>query len=336
VLTWAFGGGSGSDGLAVVSAHVDARSDLSRDGGEQQDRFVLLVQLTLHEDHRLRFTHHAPCAVHGHGVHASVGSPVRLGVEVHARQRDRGRTHRRLPQRSRRGPARTQLPRLRRTSTIARTDRKRSSQRLSRPGLAWSPDDSEEQLTSLGAVSLWDPPCPEVHAAIASAQAAGIRVLMSTGDQPPPARAIVDPGRFAGGARRACARHGADAERCDVAVASTSGSGVRSDIRCAEVGVGRVCAGRSAGAASDRHGVRGGTGRDIELVGARGVFRATGDEQGREPPRFRSRPTESSVLRAGRQSASGTAPRPSPGDLTTLPVRQGPRSWQSWPAPCRS
>ena len=57
-------------------------------------------------------------------------------------------------------------------------------------GLAWSPDDSEEQLTWLGAVSLWDPPRPEVHAAISSAQAAGIRVLMITGDHPATARAI--------------------------------------------------------------------------------------------------------------------------------------------------
>ena len=57
-------------------------------------------------------------------------------------------------------------------------------------GMAWSPDDSEEQLTWLGTVSLWDPPRPEVHAAIASAQAAGIRVLMITGDHPATAQAI--------------------------------------------------------------------------------------------------------------------------------------------------
>ncbi len=57
-------------------------------------------------------------------------------------------------------------------------------------GLAWSPDDSEEQLTWLGTVSLWDPPRPEVHDAIATAQAAGIRVLMITGDHPATARAI--------------------------------------------------------------------------------------------------------------------------------------------------
>ena len=57
-------------------------------------------------------------------------------------------------------------------------------------GLAWSPDDVEEDVTWLGTVSLWDPPRPEVHAAIASAKAAGIRVLMITGDHPSTARSI--------------------------------------------------------------------------------------------------------------------------------------------------
>lgn len=57
-------------------------------------------------------------------------------------------------------------------------------------GLAWSPGDSEESVTWLGTVSLWDPPRPEVHAAIAATQSAGIRVLMITGDHPETARAI--------------------------------------------------------------------------------------------------------------------------------------------------
>jgi len=57
-------------------------------------------------------------------------------------------------------------------------------------GLAWSPDDTEEQLTWLGSVLLWDPPRPEVHDAIATAQAAGISVRMITGDHPETARAI--------------------------------------------------------------------------------------------------------------------------------------------------
>ena len=57
-------------------------------------------------------------------------------------------------------------------------------------GLAWSPDDTEDELTWLGSVCLWDPPRPEVHDAIATAQAAGISVRMITGDHPQTARAI--------------------------------------------------------------------------------------------------------------------------------------------------
>ena len=57
-------------------------------------------------------------------------------------------------------------------------------------GLAWSPEDSEHELTWLGTVALWDPPRPEVHDAVSSAQAAGIRVLMITGDHPATAQAI--------------------------------------------------------------------------------------------------------------------------------------------------
>ncbi len=83
-------------------------------------------------------------------------------------------------------------------SSLDSAERQRWHERIERTaaggyrvlGLAWSPDDSEEQLTWLGSVSLWDPPRPEVHAAIASAQAAGIRVLMITGDHPATARAI--------------------------------------------------------------------------------------------------------------------------------------------------
>ncbi|MEL7209179.1 MAG: HAD-IC family P-type ATPase, partial [Actinomycetota bacterium] len=59
-------------------------------------------------------------------------------------------------------------------------------------GLAWSPDDDEDDIEWLGAVCLWDPPRAEVPAAIAATQAAGIRVLMITGDHPATARAIAD------------------------------------------------------------------------------------------------------------------------------------------------
>jgi Ca2+-transporting ATPase len=59
-------------------------------------------------------------------------------------------------------------------------------------GLAWSPDNSEHDLIWLGTVWMWDPPRVEVPAAIAATQAAGIRVLMITGDHPATARAIAE------------------------------------------------------------------------------------------------------------------------------------------------
>ncbi len=57
-------------------------------------------------------------------------------------------------------------------------------------GLAWSPEEREDDVTWLGAVSLWDPPRVEVPAAVAATQSAGVRVLMITGDHPATARAI--------------------------------------------------------------------------------------------------------------------------------------------------
>ncbi len=53
------------------------------------------------------------------------------------------------------------------------------------PREAW-----EEGLTLAGVVGLDDPPRPEVPAAIASCRAAGIRVIMVTGDHPHTARAV--------------------------------------------------------------------------------------------------------------------------------------------------
>ena len=59
-------------------------------------------------------------------------------------------------------------------------------------GFAWSADDREDDLTWLGTAWLWDPPRPEVPAAIAAAHDAGIRVVMITGDHPTTARSIAE------------------------------------------------------------------------------------------------------------------------------------------------
>jgi len=57
-------------------------------------------------------------------------------------------------------------------------------------GVAWAAGETEENLQFLGLVLFWDPPRPEVPAAIRKAQEAGIRVLMVTGDHPATALAI--------------------------------------------------------------------------------------------------------------------------------------------------
>jgi len=56
--------------------------------------------------------------------------------------------------------------------------------------VAWAEGDTEEQLTLLGLVLFWDPPRPEVPDAVRKAQAAGIRVIMITGDHPATALAV--------------------------------------------------------------------------------------------------------------------------------------------------
>ena len=56
--------------------------------------------------------------------------------------------------------------------------------------LAWAEGETEEQLSLLGLVLLWDPPRPEVPDAVQKAQAAGIRVVMITGDHPATALAV--------------------------------------------------------------------------------------------------------------------------------------------------
>jgi len=57
---------------------------------------------------------------------------------------------------------------------------------------AASDNQTDMQLTFLGLILLWDPPRPEVADALAKAQAAGIRVVMITGDHPATAKAIAE------------------------------------------------------------------------------------------------------------------------------------------------
>ena len=56
--------------------------------------------------------------------------------------------------------------------------------------LAWAEGETEEPLSLLGLVLFWDPPRPEVPNAVRTAQAAGIRVVMITGDHPATALAV--------------------------------------------------------------------------------------------------------------------------------------------------
>ena len=56
--------------------------------------------------------------------------------------------------------------------------------------LATGTGEQEDALTFLGLVLLWDPARPEVPEAVQRAQAAGIRVLMMTGDHPATALAV--------------------------------------------------------------------------------------------------------------------------------------------------
>jgi Ca2+-transporting ATPase len=57
-------------------------------------------------------------------------------------------------------------------------------------GLAWSPGEVEEELEWLGLAFFWDPPRAEVPEALRAARAAGVRVIMVTGDHPATAASI--------------------------------------------------------------------------------------------------------------------------------------------------
>ncbi len=57
-------------------------------------------------------------------------------------------------------------------------------------GLGWRQGEGDEHLSWLGLALLWDPPRAEVPDAIKRAQAAGIRIIMITGDHPATALAV--------------------------------------------------------------------------------------------------------------------------------------------------
>jgi len=58
------------------------------------------------------------------------------------------------------------------------------------PGAPWPASQHDFDFTFLGLIGLLDPPRPEVPAAIAECRAAGVRIVMMTGDHPATARAI--------------------------------------------------------------------------------------------------------------------------------------------------
>ena len=72
------------------------------------------------------------------------------------------------------------------------TAREKAAQGFRLLAVAEGDGSGEENLQFLGLIALWDPPRPEVPEAIRKAQAAGIKVVMITGDHPATARAVAD------------------------------------------------------------------------------------------------------------------------------------------------
>jgi Ca2+-transporting ATPase len=85
--------------------------------------------------------------------------------------------------------ARSNLPDAARREWTERAEQA-ASQGLRVLALAWARGEAEERLEWLGFALLWDPPRPEVPDAVRAARAAGVRVLMVTGDHPATAAAI--------------------------------------------------------------------------------------------------------------------------------------------------
>jgi Ca2+-transporting ATPase len=85
--------------------------------------------------------------------------------------------------------ARAALSEQARADWLARAEG-RANQGFRVLGLATGGESSERELRFLGLVSLWDPPRPEVGAALAEARRAGIRTVMLTGDHPGTALAV--------------------------------------------------------------------------------------------------------------------------------------------------
>jgi Ca2+-transporting ATPase len=92
--------------------------------------------------------------------------------------------------------------------------------------LAAGGEQSERELRFLGLVSLWDPPRPEVRAALAEARRAGIRTLMLTGDHPGTALAVARRIGLAAGEERAVTGEQLDACAPDARVALVRASSV--------------------------------------------------------------------------------------------------------------